>query len=223
MIKDLIIIGTGETARLAFEYFTYDSDLNPVAFLVNSEYRKENEFQGLPVKDLENIEDEFPSDKFLVFVALASKHLNRDRTTVFNHIKGKGYTCASYISSKAFIWHDVEIGENCFILENNVLQSGVKIGDNNTLWSGNHIGHMTQIKNNCFITSHVVISGFCTVNDNSFIGVNSSIADEVEIAKDNFISMATVISRNTKEDKIYKGPTGEESRISAKRFCKVGE
>ena len=43
--KKLVIIGAGETANLAYEYFTYDSEYEVVAFSVNKEYLKEKTFK----------------------------------------------------------------------------------------------------------------------------------------------------------------------------------
>jgi sugar O-acyltransferase (sialic acid O-acetyltransferase NeuD family) len=219
MKKDLFIIGTGETGRLAFEYFTHDSNYNVVGFLANKDYIKEPTFCGLNVYELEKI-DNIVKDEF-VFVAMSSGHLNRDRQKMYEFVKNKGYKFASYVSSKAFVWHDVEIGENCFILENNVLQSGVKIGNNVVLWSGNHVGHLTKIEDNCFVSSHVVISGFVNIGKNTFIGVNSSIADNVSIANDNFIGLGTVINKNTEENAVYVGNPAIKSPVAAKRLCKV--
>ncbi|HJE66774.1 MAG TPA: acetyltransferase [Campylobacter avium] len=221
MSKKLVIIGAGETANLAHEYFTYDSDYEVVAFAVHSSYKKENEFKNLPLVEFEKISALYPKDEFFVFVALASEKLNYNRTKVYKEVKDLGYKCASYVSSKAFVWHNVKIGENCFILENNTLQPFVNIGDNVTLWSGNHIGHQSKIKDNVFISSHVVISGFCEVGENTFMGVNSCVADSVTIAKDNFIALGSVINKNTEENKIYRGNPAEASKISAKKFCKV--
>ena len=47
-----------------------------------------------------------------------------------NALKSLGYTMASYISTRAYIGYEVEIGDNCFIMENNVIQSFAKIGNN---------------------------------------------------------------------------------------------
>lgn len=223
MSKKLVIIGAGETANLAHEYFTYDSDYEVVAFAVHSSYKKENEFKNLPLVEFEKISALYPKDEFFVFVALASEKLNYNRTKVYKEVKDLGYKCASYVSSKAFVWHNVKIGENCFILENNTLQPFANIGDNVTLWSGNHIGHQSKIKDNVFISSHVVISGFCEVGENTFMGVNSCVADSVTIAKNNFIALGSVINKNTEENKIYRGNPAEASKISAKKFCKVKE
>ncbi|EOZ2160178.1 acetyltransferase [Campylobacter coli] len=223
MSNKLVIIGAGETANLAHEYFVHDSNYNVVAFAVHSEYRQEDKFKNLPLIDFENLSTLYPKDEFYIFIALASERLNYNRAKIYQEIKKLGYKCATYVSSKAFVWHNVQIGENCFILENNTLQPFVKIEDNVTLWSGNHIGHQSIIKNNVFISSHVVISGFCEIGENTFMGVNSCIADGVKIAKDNFIALGSVINKDTEENKIYRGNPAEASKISAKKFCKVKE
>lgn len=221
--KKLIIVGLGETARLAHQYFTHDSNYEVVAFSVNKEYINGDKNNDLPILPLETLNENYSPENYEIFVAIGSGHLNRDRAKIYHEIKTKGYKCASYISSKAFVWQDVEIGENCFILEHNTLQSGVKIGKNVTLWSGNHIGHLTEIQDHCFITSHVVISGNCIVGKNCFLGVNSTFADNIKIAEDNYIGLGTVINKNTEENSIYIGNPAEKSKVSARRFCRVKE
>ena len=49
------------------------------------------------------------------------------------------------------------------ILENNVIQTNVSIGNNVILWSGNHVGHRSTIEDHVHMSSHCVISGFCTI------------------------------------------------------------
>lgn len=223
MNKKLIIIGTGETANLAYEYFTQDSDYEVAAFAVNREYRREDIFRNFPVVDFEGVEKSFPPAEFEAFVAMGSGELNYARTRMYQQTKSKGYRLTSYVSSRAFVWHNVIIGENCFILENNTLQPFTSVGNNVVMWSGNHLGHQSVIQDNCFITSHVVISGYCEIGHNTFIGVNASIADNVKVAPDNFIAMGCVINKNTEENKIYKGNPAAAASISAKYFCNVKE
>ena len=223
MNKKIIIIGIGETANLAYEYFTYDSDWEVEAFAVDKDYIKQDTFRDLPVVPIEEMIINYSPQEYSVFVAFGSGELNYQRTNMYHRIKELGYKFASYVSSKAFVWRNVEIGENCFILEDNTLQPFTKIGNNVVMWSGNHVGHQSKICDNCFITSHVVISGFCEVGKNTFIGVNSSVADGVKIAKDNFITMGAVINKNTVENSIYKGNPAIVAPISAKKFCRVKE
>ena len=210
----IIVIGDGETAELAYEYFTHDSPYEVVAFSVEETYRKRDELFGLPVVSFEQVELRYPPALFKAFVAISYVKLNRVRTRLFKATKAKGYECVSYVSSRAFVWHNVVLGDNCFVFENNVLQYGVRVGDNVVLWSGNHVGHQTVIRDNVFVSSHVVISGYCDVGENCFLGVNSCIADSVTVARDDLIGMGAVIHKNTEERKVYVGNPGRPVKDS---------
>ncbi len=221
--KKLVIVGSGETGLIAYEYFQFDSDYEVVAFSVNKQYITDTIICDLPVVPLETLEEKYSPKEYDVYVAISSGKLNRNRTKVYQESKAKGYKCASYISSKAFVWRNVEVGENCFIFENNTLQPFVKVGDNVTLWSGNHIGHNSIIKDNCFISSHCVISGFCEVGENSFLGVNCTIEDNTKIAKDNFIGADALIQKDTSEKDFYQLKQTELSKVNTHRLFKIKE
>lgn len=219
--KPLIIIGNGEIASMAYEYFTHDSNYRPIGFAIGAEYAESDEFEGLPLIPVEQMETRFPPTDVFAFVAIGDVQLNRVRAQQYYLMKAKGYRMASYVSSRCFAWHNVEIGENCFILEGNTLQPFARIGDNVTLWSGNHIGHRSAVGDHVFMSSHVVVSGFCSIGSHSFIGVNASIANGVSVAEDNYIAMASVIASSTEADSIYQGNPAERRKISARRFCRV--
>lgn len=221
--KKLVIVGSGETGLIAYEYFQLDSCYEVVAFSVNEQYINEPTINDLPVVPFETLEEKYNPNEYEVYIAISSGKLNRNRTKVYNEAKLKGYKCASYRSSRAFIWRNVEIGENCFVFEDNTLQPFVKIGNNVTLWSGNHIGHNTIIKDNCFISSHCVISGFCEVGENSFLGVNCTIEDNTKIAKDNFIGAGTLIQKDTNEKDFYQLKQTELSKVNTHRLFKIKE
>jgi sugar O-acyltransferase (sialic acid O-acetyltransferase NeuD family) len=200
-----VIVGAGEQAQIAYEYFTRDSPQTVAGFAVEGAYLDTRELYGLPVVALEEIEAHFPPEQTAAFVAISSTKLNRIRTRLYEEVKGRGYSFATYVSSKAFVWHNVEIGENTMIFENNVLQHRVRIGANAVLWSGNHVGHQTQIEDHCFISSHVVISGFCTVGRSSFMGVNSCVGDYLTIGEDCVVGAGAVVVRNLEPGKVYVG------------------
>ena len=217
--KKLVIVGIGETAEIAYEYFTHDSNYEVVAFSVNKEYIKEPYYLGLPIIEFENLENKYTPNDYEVYVAVSYVKLNRHRAKMYNAVKTKGYKCANYISSKAFVWHNVEIGENVFIFENNVIQHKVKLGNNIILWSGNHIGHQTIIKDHVYISSHCVISGFCEIGEYSFLGVNSTFNDSIIVAKDNVIGSGALIVKNTEPAKLMIGsPAKAAARSSYEAF-----
>ncbi len=213
--KKLIIYGIGETADIAYEYFTHDSDYEVVAFTVDKAYMKSDEHLGLPVIDFAIIEQRYPPEKADMFAASTYNKLNRVRTKMYKAAKAKGYHCATYISSKAFVWHNAEIGENVMIFENNVIQHKVKIGDNVVLWSGNHVGHQTVIEDNVYLSSHCVISGFCTIGANSFLGVNSTFNDNITLGKDNIVGSGALIVKNTEDGKLMIGSPAKPAAKSS--------
>ncbi|MCC2625501.1 MAG: bacterial transferase hexapeptide family protein [Burkholderiales bacterium] len=222
-MKKVVIVGTGETADIAYEYLKYDSDYDVVAFSINEQYKNSDNYNELPLIALESLTQNFDIRQYKVFVAISSGKLNRNRQHVYELVKKYGYSCISYISSKAFVWRTAEIGENCFIFENNVIQHGVSIGNNTILWSGNHVGHQTIIREHVFVSSHCVISGFCEIGENSFLGVNCAIADNVKVGRDCFLGMGTVVTRNLADNVLIKSAKSEISAITAKQLCKVEE
>ena len=214
----LVIVGTGETGEMAFDYFTHDSSYEVVAFSVEKAYQDKDEMAGLPVVPFEEIEASHPPSAHHAFVAMSSMRLNRNRSRLYAATKAKGYQLASYVSSRAFVGRKVEIGENCFILEDNVIQFAVKIRNTVVLWSGNHIGHQTIINDHVFVSSHVVISGFCEIGEYCFLGVNSCFANNLKIERDCVIGMGAVIHKNTEPQKVYVGNPGKPIKDSFVAF-----
>lgn len=217
----LVIVGDSAIAEIAYEYFTHDSPFDVTAFTVDAAYLKRTELFGLPVVDFASLEERFPPSDHLLFVALGYNQLNRLRTRFYQEGKARGYAFASYVSSSAFVWRNVTVGENCFIFENNVIQPFVRIGDNVTLWSGNHIGHHSRIEDNCFIASHVVISGFCNVGPSCFIGVNATVANNVRIERDCLVGAGATILRDTEPGRIYGATATPAAARSARSYFKV--
>lgn len=196
-MKKIIIFGNSEIADLAYYYFLNDSKFKVVAFTIDDSYIKENSFNKLPLIPFSKIEKEFSPKEYLMHVALSYKKLNKLREEKFNSCLTKGYDFASYLSSKSIFLNDLNlIGKNCFILENQVIQRGVFLGNNVMLWSGNHIGHNTKIGDHTYISSQVVISGNCIIGQRCFFGVNSTVKDFTKIEDDCFITMGSNISKN---------------------------
>jgi sugar O-acyltransferase (sialic acid O-acetyltransferase NeuD family) len=214
----IVIVGAGEQAQIANEYFTHDSPHEVCAFSVESEFMDSDTQDGLPVVPFEELAERYDPDAYKAFVALSSMKLNRVRARLYEAVKAAGFECTSYVSSRAFVWHNVSIGENCMVFENNVLQHLVEVGDDVVLWSGNHVGHRTKIGDHCFVSSHCVISGYCEIGDWSFLGVNCCIGDYRKIARDNVIGAGAVVIRDTEERGVYVGNPAERKGDAFKSF-----
>ena len=201
-MKKIIIFGTGELAQRIF-YYLQDSDDQVVAFCANKSKIDKEELLGLPIITFENIEEKFPPSEFSMFIALAYSEMNKKRTKFFEEAKNKGYELYSYIHPSTKIWDKFEMGENCFILANNVIQPFVKIGNNVLIGSNNLISHNTTIDDNCFITSNVTIGGHVTIGKNCFVGLSSTINQRIKIGNECIIGAGTIISKNVNDKEVY--------------------
>jgi sugar O-acyltransferase (sialic acid O-acetyltransferase NeuD family) len=203
--ESLVIVGDGETAEIAYEYFTKDTAFEVAAFSAEKAFMKNKVLRGLPVVPLEELEKSYSPDDYRVFVAVSYTGLNRVRAKLLKIVRLKGYRLCSYISPKAFIGEGAQIGENSFILENVAIQRATRICDNVTIWTGSSIAHHSIVGANCFISSQVAVSGFCTIGESCFLGVNSCTKDHVNIAKDTFVGAGAVVIQDTEPGKIYVG------------------
>ena len=208
-MADLIIFGAGDIARLAHQYFARDSPHRVVAFTVDSGYRSADEFCGLPVVDFESVVERYPPAQYHMFVALSYARMNRVRAEKYTRAKEIGYSLVSYVSSRCSYLTDNPPGDNCFILEDNTVQPFVRIGNNVTLWSGNHIGHDSTIDDHVFVTSHVVISGNVRVGSFCFLGVNATLRNSITLAPETLVGAGAAIMKNTKPKSVYVAPRAE--------------
>lgn len=218
--KKLIIFGLEDFAQIAYEYFTYDSEYEVVAFSAHGEYINEPTLMGLPIVPFEDIEHKYSPDEYSFYAAVTYKRLNEVRHNIYTQAKNKGYKLASYISSQAFVWKNAKLGEHIFIFENNVVQPFSEIGNNVILWSGNHIGHHSKIGDNCFISSHVAVSGWCNIGNNCFIGVNSSIANSIKIGSECWIGHASVISEDISSNCLVRSSKSDVKNLNKESLYK---
>jgi sugar O-acyltransferase (sialic acid O-acetyltransferase NeuD family) len=221
MKKQIVIFGTGEIAELGYYYFTTDSEYEVVAFSVDKNYLKDITFCGLPVVVFEDIERYYPPTDYGFFVALSYAKLNELRKQKYLAAKKLGYNLVSYISSKATILNQGKIGDNCLILENNTIQPFVSIGNNVTLWSGNHIGHHSIINDHTFIASHVVVSGGVEIGEQCFIGVNATLRDHIKIGSKCVLGAGTIVLADAEPGGVYIGSGTERSKLSSSRLRKI--
>ena len=96
-----------------------------------------------------------------------------------------------------------------------LIQPFATIGENVTLWSGNHIGHHSSIGNNCFITSHVVVSGNVTVGERCFLGVNATLRDGISLGKGCLIGAGTLLMRDAPADSLFKADATRPAKVAA--------
>jgi len=199
----VIIFGCGRGADVAARYIAADSSHQVSGFTVDVKYLASTEFRGLPLVDFATLEDKFPPGEYSLFIPLGYQGMNFLRAEKYLEGKRRGYSFISYVSSKVATRDSFNVGENCFILENNSINFDVRIGNNVVIWSGCQLGDQSIISDHVWISSHATLSGEVTIGEYSFLGVNCTISNYVNVARRSYIGAASFIAKDTQENGVY--------------------
>lgn len=217
MKKKLIIFGTTELGVLAHFYFSNDSNYEVIAFTLDEKYITQNSFMGLPVLPFETIEKTYDPSTYEMFIAIGYTKLNEPRKNKYFEARQKGYTLASYVSSKSTSWPGLEVGENTFIMEDNTIMPFCKIGNNVLVWVNSILAHHMIINDHVTITSHCAIGGKVVIEEQAFVGLNATIRNDLTVGKGAVIATCTNVVSNVPEYSVMIGnpakPTGKDSRL----------
>ena len=216
-MKKVVIFGAGDWARMAYIYLTKDSPYEVAAFTVHEAYLSSRKLGALDVVPFGQIEQLYPPDQFGLFVATGYSRVNKDRAAIYDECRSKGYELITYISSQATHWGEIQVGANCFILENSVIQPFATIGNNVVVGLGSLIGHDVEIGDHCFIGPGAVIPGGVKIGPYCFVGANATLRNGITIAPQCVIGAGAMILKDTKEHEVYfaKGTEAAPLRSAA--------
>jgi sugar O-acyltransferase (sialic acid O-acetyltransferase NeuD family) len=221
-MSNVIVFGMGRGADVATRYFKADSPHEVVAYTVDDQYADRKEFMGRPVIPFSRIAREIPPSQARMFIPMGFQRMNGLRAEKYDAAKALGYTLESYVSSRILVWGELQCGENCLILEGNVFNFDVKIGNNVVLWSANQIGDLSVIEDHVWISSHTVLSGEVTIGAYAFLGINATISNFVRVGARSYVGANTLIAKDTPPDSVFveKGSTQLE-KIDSVRFVQM--
>jgi len=197
------IFGIGRGADVATRYFQSDSPHEIVAYTVDDAWVDRKEFMGRPVIPFSRVEKEAPPAECRMFIPMGFQAMNGLRAAKYDAAKAKGYELESYVSSRIMAWERPKFGDNCFILDGNVFDFDVTVGNDVVLWSANHIGDLSVIEDHAWISSHAVLAGEVTIGSHAFLGVNATVSNHVRIGPRSYIGANTLISKDTLPDSVY--------------------
>ncbi|WP_162901620.1 acetyltransferase [Breoghania sp. L-A4] len=192
-MSDIVIFGAGQLASVISVYIARESSHRIVGYTVDDSYLGgSSTFNGLPLVAWERLEEHFATDRVLLLGPVSYRDANRFRRDRYLDGKARGYDFASFIHPATHIYSD-RIGENCIILEGNVVQPFAEVGNNCILWSGNHVGHHTIIGNHCFLASQVGIGGNARIGERTFFGGQSGVIDNTSIGEGCIIGAGSTV------------------------------
>lgn len=202
-MKKLVIFGPTRAGAQSLYDFRTDSPYEVAAFAANRADIREPEFQGLPVVPFEEVETLYPPAEHDLFVAVYYNRMNAVRRQKFGEARAKGYRLASYVSTKAIVWPDLKIGENCMICDGANVRPYAMIGEDTFVMPGAVVGHDAVVGDHSYLAIHAVLLAGASVGSGCVIGANATILNGVKVADECLVGAAVVINKNTKEKGVY--------------------
>lgn len=216
--KPALIFGAGQVAQVFQEYLS-ENGYRTAAYVVDSE----SEYQPFgplnrPLVSMDEVVAQRAPEEYCFIIGMSFKGLNAPRAEKYAAMLDKGYEPLTFVDRRARVSPSAKIGAGSFIMEGNVIQTGVEIGVNTVLWAGNHVGHHSRIGDHVWISSHAVISGAVKIGCKSFVGVNATIRDGVKVGAQCVIGAAANIDADCEEFGVYKAPATERHRVPSNRL-----
>jgi sugar O-acyltransferase (sialic acid O-acetyltransferase NeuD family) len=220
-MKKVVIYGTSPAAIQSHYDFTNDSQHAVAGFTVERSGIREPELLGLPVVPFEEVETAFPPADFLMFVAVYFARVNRTRMEMFERAKARGYTLASYVSSRAIVWPGLAVAENCMICDGANVRPFTRIGVDTFIMPGATVGHDAVVGDHCYLAIHSVLLAGAKVQSRCVIGANATILNGVTVAAECVIGAGAVINADTKEKGVYTLPPPVLQPLPSDRMANV--
>lgn len=202
---DVVIFGLGPFASLAWYVLSHDSPHRVVGFTADRPYCAEPRLHDLPVVPFDSLETEFPAGQVGLLLAIGAGQVNRLRTQRYLDAKARGYRFASYVSARAMVWPDLQVGEGCMLFEGCMVHPFASIGSNCILRSGSHVSHHSRVGDHTFLAAHAVVAGGASVGRRCFLGVHSTVRDRVTVADRCLVAAGAVVVGDTVENGVYMG------------------
>jgi sugar O-acyltransferase (sialic acid O-acetyltransferase NeuD family) len=212
----VVIFGVGQVADVARAYLE-QAGHRVAAFTVDEGFGDGEAHAGLPVVPWSALEATFPPASARLFCPISYRQVNALRKAKYLEGRARGYRFLSFVHANC-VNNAQSIGENCFILENNVLQPFTRIGDNVVLWSGNHIGHHSVIGDHSFLASHVVVSGGVTIGPRCFLGVNATVGDNLKLGEGVVVGAGALVLKDLPDESVVGARASEISSVPSSRL-----
>lgn len=220
-MADVVVFGIGDIADVASVYLQRDSAHRIVGYTADAAYCTVERFRDRPVVPWERLESVFPPGGVQLFGPLSFRRMNQFRRDRYLEGKARGYSFISFVHPSCHVYTE-HIGENCFILEHNVIQPFVRIGNNVMMWSGNHIGHHSVVGDHCFFSSQVGLSGSVVIGELCFFGGQVGIGAGVVVGNSCFFGECTVIVREHVPDgAVYLAQSSPRSKHDSSRLARI--
>lgn len=218
----IVIFGTGKVADVLYRHIRHAGTHDVAAFTVDAQYATAGAtFHGKPVVPFEELPSRFSPSHYQLLIAVGYHDLNAVRAEKYAAAKAAGYTLASFVSPRAGVGDWLEAGDNCIILDNAVIEPGVRLGSNVVVWSSVLIGHHSTIDDHAWIAGQAVFGGSAHLGERSFVGLGAIIGHEVDLGARSLVSAGALVMKCADDKAVFVEANTPPFRLDSESFLKI--
>lgn len=216
-MADIVIFGTSPISEVAKFYIEKYSSDRIVGFTADPGYCENDSFLGLPVAPWNELERRFPPESVKLLGPLSYQRLNelrRDR-----HVEGRarGYSFTTFVHPRSQV-ETSEIGENCLILEDNVIQPFVQIGHGVIIWTGCFIGYRSSVGDYCFLSAQAGLGDCVKLGPRCFLAGRAAVESRLEVGEACFLDTNVLVRKDLAAESVVRSRATPVSRYSSSRL-----
>lgn len=204
-MKDLIIIGAGDTGReltdLVERINEKRQEWNILGFIDSDPEKQDKIIEGIPVLGDLNFLNTIES----IVYAVCSIGNGRVKKKIISSITNPSVKYASLIDPNVLMCKGSSYGEGCIIYAGTVLALNATVKDHVYISLNCTIGHDTEIESYCSIFPGTNISGKVTVGESTVVGTGTKIIQGKKIAAGTILGAGAVVVKDIEETGTYVG------------------
>lgn len=170
MKENIVVLGSGQHARVVLYNITEQNRYNIAAFLDADTGKVGQQFEGIQIvgdyspKSLEDVRKKYNTNKF--FIGFGNMAY---RKTVFETMVDNGWEAVNIIHPNAVISPRAKIGNGVLIECGCLITPNPIIGDNVVVNTGSQVNHDNLVEDHVYLASGVILSGGVTIKENTLI------------------------------------------------------
>jgi acetyltransferase EpsM len=202
MKKKLVILGTGQQAKVLADELIFLKKVKLIGFFKIDKTKKKNiivNSRKIPIfTDFKKITNNY------FIIALGNNHLIKLIKKKIEKYKKK-FKWYTHVSSKSLISKNVRIGKGSIIMKGSIINSNSKIGEHCLVNTGSIIEHDNILEDFSSVGPGAITSGSVSLGSYSHLGTGSVVMNNIKIEKNTIIGIGSVVLKNCKKNSTYFG------------------
>jgi sugar O-acyltransferase (sialic acid O-acetyltransferase NeuD family) len=217
MTTPILIIGGGGHSKVLIEALQLRS-VKILGILDADPAKTGMNVSGIRILGDDSALSAYSPDTVLLVNGIGSIHVPKQRMTVFEKFKAKGFTFATVIHPSAVVASDVILQEGVQIMAGAVIQPGSAIGSNTIVNTNVTVDHDCIIGSHVHLSPGVTLSGGVRIGTTVHLGTGATVIQGVKIGASSFVGAGAVIVTDIPNGSQVKGNSARHIATSiAKR------